>query len=242
MIVCENLNKIFTKNTGIYDINLNFMPGIIYGIIGYNGAGKTTLLRCIEGLYLPTSGNIMHNKINTKNENDFINYRKNISFLPSDEYLYSNLTCNENIELATILRTGHNKLTKNTLGLIKYFDADSFLNRKFKYCSTGMKKKIQLIISLIGNINTIIWDEPNDGLDIVSNIKLKNILNYFKEQNITILFSSHVIEFLSDFIDYCILIQKGRIIEQNTIDKIGSLDELLLKYIDKDSLIPPFML
>jgi len=55
MIKCENLSKIFSENAGIMEINLQFSPGTIYGIIGYNGSGKTTLLNCIEGLYTPTS-------------------------------------------------------------------------------------------------------------------------------------------------------------------------------------------
>jgi ABC-type multidrug transport system ATPase subunit len=72
MILCENLSKTFGSNSGIKDVNLQFTPGIIYGIIGYNGAGKTTLFNCIEGLYIPTSGFVSHNNVNTTNDNDFL--------------------------------------------------------------------------------------------------------------------------------------------------------------------------
>jgi len=105
MIVCENLSKIFNANSGIKNINLEFLPGIIYGIIGYNGAGKTTLLNCIEGLYTPTSGFISHNDIKTTSEKEFVSLRRKIAFLPGDDYLYPQLTCMENIELAAILKT-----------------------------------------------------------------------------------------------------------------------------------------
>jgi ABC-type multidrug transport system ATPase subunit len=177
MIICENLTKLFDASSGIKDINLEFSPGIIYGIIGYNGAGKTTLLNCIEGLYVPTSGSVCHNNIKTVNENEFLPYRRKIAFLPSDDYLYAKMTCMENIELAAILRTGKNKLPPETQELIKYFDVAEFLYKRFCDCSAGMKKKVQIIVSLIGEIDTIIWDEPNDGLDIISNIKIKNLLN-----------------------------------------------------------------
>jgi len=237
VIICENLSKMFGSNMGIKNINLQFTPGIIYGIIGYNGAGKTTLFNCIEGLYIPTSGFVSHNNIKTTNESDFLPYRKNIAFLPNDDYLYPYLTCLENIELSTILKTGKNKLLNETIELIRYFEINEYLHKKFRECSTGMKKKVQMIISLIGEISTIIWDEPNNGLDIVSNIKIKNLLNHYKSKNVTILFSSHVIEFLENFVDHCILIHKGEIIENNDIQNIGSLEKLFLRNIPENDLI-----
>jgi ABC-type multidrug transport system ATPase subunit len=209
------------------------------GIIGYNGAGKTTLLRCIEGLYLPTSGHVFHDDVDTKKEKEFLRLRKKIAYLPTDEYLYRKLTCTENIELATILRTGKNNLTDETRELITYFEAHDFLNKRFCDCSTGMKKKIQIIISLIGEIDTIIWDEPNDGLDIITNLRIKSLLNYYKSKNTTILLSSHVLEFLNDFIDRCILLQDGKVIEEQDVKNIKSLEALYIKYIEKDKIVYP---
>jgi ABC-type multidrug transport system ATPase subunit len=236
MILCENLSKIFWSNTGIKNVNLNFEQGIIYGIIGYNGAGKTTLFNCIEGIYIPTSGFITHNNIKTTNEKDFLPYRRKIAFLPNEDYLYPNLTCMENIELATILKTGKNKILNETNELLRYFEINNYLHKKFKECSTGMKKKVQMVISLIGEIDTIVWDEPNNGLDIVSNIKITNLLNHYKSKNKTILFSSHVIEFLENFVDHCVLLNEGEVVENNNIKNIGSLENLFLKYLSKNNM------
>jgi len=236
MIVCEHLNKLFNANSGIKDINLQFSPGIIYGIIGYNGAGKTTLLNCIEGLYIPTSGFVSHDNVKTTNDKDFLHCRRKIAFLPSDDYLYPKLTCMENIELATILKTGKNKLSHETEELIRFFEIDSYLHKDFKDCSTGMKKKVQIVVSLIGEIDTIIWDEPNNGLDIVSNMKIKNLLKHYKSKNVTILFSSHVIEFLNDFVDHCILLNEGNIVENKDVKDIGSLETLFLNNLPQNIL------
>ena len=239
IILCENLTKLFDANSGIKEINLQFAPGIIYGIIGYNGAGKTTLLNCIEGLYIPTSGSVNHNGIKTNNEKEFLPYRRKISFVPTYDYLYPKLTCIENIELAAILRTGKNKISNETQELIKYFEINSFLHKKFIHCSTGMRKKVQIITSLIGEIDTIIWDEPNDGLDIISNMKIKNILKYYKEKNITILFSCHIIEFLDNFIDHCILLKEGTIAENKSMENIDSLEKLYIGHIPEHVLDLP---
>jgi len=240
MIVCENLTKLFNADSGIKNVNLQFSPGIIYGIIGYNGAGKTTLLNCIEGLYTPTSGFVSHNEIKTTNEKEFLPYRRKIAFLPSDDYLYPKLTCMENIELAVILRTGKNKLPKETEELMRYFEIDKFQHKRFMDCSAGMKKKTQIVVSLTGGIDTIIWDEPNDGLDIISNMKVKNLLKNYKSKNVTILFSCHVIEFLDGFIDHCILIKEGEIAENTAIQNIASLEKLYLGYLPPDALVSPF--
>ena len=240
MITCEHLSKLFDAISGIKNVSLSFSPGIIYGIIGYNGAGKTTLLNCIEGLYIPTSGSVSHNGIKTTNEKEFLPHRRKLSFLPSDDYLYPQLSCAENIELVTILRTGKNKLLKETNELIRYFEIDKFLNKRFMDCSTGMKKKTQIVASLIGEIDTIIWDEPNDGLDIISNMKIKELLKYYKEKNTTILFSCHVIEFLEGFIDHCILLKEGEIAENTAIQNIPSLEKLYLGYLPSNALSSPF--
>jgi len=237
MIICEHLTKLFDANSGIKDISVQFSPGIIYGIIGYNGSGKTTLLNCIEGLCIPTSGFVSHDNVKTTDDKDFPHFRRKIAFLPSDDYLYPRLTCMENIELSTILRTGKNKISPETDELIRYFEIDSFLHKRFMDCSTGMKKKVQIVVSLIGEIDTIIWDEPNNGLDIISNMKIKNLLKHYKsKKNITILFSSHVIEFLNDFVDHCILLHEGNIIENKDMQSIGSLEMLFLNNLPQNVL------
>jgi ABC-type multidrug transport system ATPase subunit len=241
MIICERLTKLYNDNSGIKEINLEFSSGVIYGIIGYNGSGKTTLLNCIEGLYVPTSGYVTHNNIKTINEKDFLQCRRKIAFLPSDEYLYPKLSCVENIELATILRTGQNKLLHETNELMRYFEIEPYLNKKFKDCSSGMKKKIQIIVSLIGEIETIIWDEPNDGLDIVSNIKIKNLLKHYKTKNKIIIISSHVIEFLDNFVDHCVLLHDGNVIENKAIKMIGSIEQLFINNLPQNIMEINFM-
>jgi len=237
MIICEHLTKLFDANSGIKDINLQFSPGIIYGIIGNNGSGKTTLLNCIEGLYIPTSGFVSHDNVKTTEAKNFLPHRRKIAFLPSDDFLYPQLTCLENIELSTILRTGVNKLSPETNELIRYFEIGSFLHKRFGDCSDGMKKKAQIVVGLIGEIDTIIWDEPNDSLDIISNMKIKTLLRHYKnKKNITILLSSHVIEFLNDFVDHCILLHEGNMIENTDIQDIGSLEKLFLNNLPQNVL------
>jgi len=236
MIICENLSKMFNENSGIRNINLQFLPGKIYGIAGCNGSGKTTLFNCIEGLYTPTSGFVSHDNTRTSDNNEFPAVRRKIAFLPSDDYLYPKLTCMENIELATVLKTDKNRLLSETEELIRFLEIDQFIHKRFNECSSGMKKKVQIVISLIGDIDAIIWDEPNNGLDVVSNIKIKNLLKYYKSKSKVILFSSHVIEFLENFADFCILLHEGEVIENKEMREGESFENLFINRMPQNNL------
>ena len=103
--------------------------------------------------------------------------------------------------------------------MIRFLEVDKYIHKQFNQCSSGMKKKVQIVISLIGDIDTIIWDEPNNGLDVVSNIKIKNLLKYYRDNNKIILFSSHVIEFLENFTDVCVLLNEGEVIENKEMQE-----------------------
>ncbi|MCL2556945.1 MAG: ABC transporter ATP-binding protein [Treponema sp.] len=233
MIRCENLSKLFRDDCGIKNISMDFSPGIIYGIIGHNGAGKTTLFNCIQGLAAATTGSVSHFGLRTSDDKNFAERRRKIAFLPAEDYLYPKLTCMENIELATILKTGRNKITDETKDLIQYLDVEPYLHKQFRDCSSGMKKKAQIVVSLIGDIDTIIWDEPNNGLDVISNIKIKKLLLHYKSKNAIILFSSHVIEFLENFADRCVLLRDGEIVEDKAARDIDSLESLFLGHLPR---------
>jgi ABC-type multidrug transport system ATPase subunit len=233
MIICADLSKVFDGGAGIRKVNLRFSPGRVYGIIGANGAGKTTLLRCLEGLYRPSSGSVSFDGVPTSDDRSFGEKRKHISYLPNEEYLYPKLSCRENIVLSQILRNGSDRLSPETEDLIDYFEIRPYLDKPFGLCSTGMKKKVQIAAGLTGDIHTLIWDEPNDGLDILANIKMKALLGKYKQQGKTIILSSHVIEFLEHFIDTCVVIQDGTIMDERDRNGIASLQDHYLGIIYK---------
>jgi Cu-processing system ATP-binding protein len=230
MITCSALSKLFNENSGIQDIDLRFEPGRIYGVIGANGSGKTTLLRCIEGLYYPGSGLVLHDGVSTKSNRQFAQKRKQISYLPTDDFLYPKLSCRENIILANLLRNNSEKLDGKTLELIDFFEIGPYLDKPFGACSTGMKKKAQIVASLAGEVTTILWDEPNDGLDILANIRMKELLTRYKAEGKIIIISSHVVEFLEHFIDTCIILRDGRACDVREGTAIESLQEHYLSF------------
>jgi len=95
-----------------------------------------------------------------------------------------------------------------------------------------MRKKLQLILSLTGEVDTILWDEPNDGLDLLANLKLKKLLEWYKGRGATILISCHVLEFLRDFIDEAVILREGRVAARVTGRDQAALEEVYLGGVD----------
>jgi ABC-2 type transport system ATP-binding protein len=195
MITIENLVVSYDKGHNIIDLlNLVLSENTINGIVGLNGAGKTTLLNSIYGLKRIDSGSIKFNdgKIN----------KKEISFLETENYFYSNITGREYLSL--FKNPDYNVDKWNQLFLLPL---DSIVDDY----STGMKKKLALMGILKQDKNIMILDEPFNGLDIETCRIIRQILLKLKGHNKTIIITSHIIETLTNLCDYIHYLEKGQI-------------------------------
>ncbi|WP_220473113.1 ATP-binding cassette domain-containing protein, partial [Staphylococcus gallinarum] len=185
------------KNTNIlHNINYNFKKNNIYGLLGPNGAGKTTLFKAILEV-IDYSGEI----VSRNNE---------IGHLIESPAFYSNLTCEENLHLhATYI--GINKL--NIDKLLETVNLKEAKKKKFKNLSMGMKQRLGIAKTLIGSANTILLDEPSNGLDPMGIKDIRDILlNEVKDENRITIVSSHILRELSEFTDIFVFIKDGKII------------------------------
>ena len=188
----KNISKKFNGNLVLDNINMELYTNNIYGFSGRNGSGKSVLLKIISGLYFPTTGDIY---LNDKK----INYHE--SFLPSLGVLiespkfFHNLTCYENLE---IIGNINNKVSKedilNTLKIVNLLDEK---DKKFSKCSLGMKQKLGIAAAIINNPDILILDEPFNGIEEVSVIKIKEYLKSIKDNKIIII-STHIKEDLEE--------------------------------------------
>ena len=195
MITIENLTVSYVSGQNVIDsLNLVLSENTINGIVGLNGAGKTTLLNSIYGLKSIDSGKILHNdgKIN----------KQEMSFLVTENYFYSNITGREYLDLF-----------KNTI-----YDDDKW-NQLFLLpldviiddYSSGMKKKLALMGILKQDKPVMILDEPFNGLDIETCRIIRQILLKLKDQNKTIITTSHIIETLTNLCDFIHYLENGKI-------------------------------
>jgi ABC-2 type transport system ATP-binding protein len=195
MITIENLVVSYDKGHNIIDLlSLVLSENTINGIVGLNGAGKTTLLNSIYGLKKIDSGAIKFHdgKIN----------KKEISFLETENYFYSNITGREYLSL--FKNPDYNVDKWNQLFLLP-------LDTIIDDYSTGMKKKLALMGILKQDKNIMILDEPFNGLDIETCRIIRQILLKLKGHKKTIIITSHIIETLTNLCDYIHYLEKGQI-------------------------------
>lgn len=205
----KNLNKTYGKNRVLNDVSLNVKQNEIVGFIGPNGAGKSTTMKCIANLIYPDSGEVWINGYDLfKNREKALS---NQSALIESPGLYQDMTGKENINLIADLRN----ISKSRVAEIYEFtEIGDALNRKTSGYSMGMKQRLALGIALLTNPKLLILDEPTNGLDPTGVIKLRSTLQKLvKEENISILFSSHQLGEVEKLANRIICINKGEIIE-----------------------------
>lgn len=205
MITISNLTISYSNKKVIDKLNLSLNEGLIHGIVGLNGAGKTTFLNALYGLKTADSGSILFN-------NQKIN-RKDVSYLVTENFFYSNITGSEYLALFKNSKfdiAEWNKLFSLPLDTV----IDGY--------STGMKKKLALLGVIKQDKSLMILDEPFNGLDIEACRIIRMILLKLKERNKTVIITSHIIETLTNLCDNIHYLENGTI--KYSKDKNGFSD------------------
>ena len=186
MISINNLTVSYNNQDNVIEeLNLQMNENCIHGIVGLNGSGKTTLLNSVFGLKKYNQGEILFNKKKLT--------KKDISFLPTENYFYPNITGREYLKLFKNQKFDTKKW--NSLFVLP-------LDKIIDTYSTGMKKKLALLGMLKNNKPIMILDEPFNGLDIETSRIIRSILIRFRKSKKTIIISSHIIETLTNMCDY----------------------------------------
>lgn len=201
MINIINLNKRFSDNIVISNLNLKIEDGIITALVGINGAGKSTLIRILAGLYKQDSGTII---MNPKTKIGVL--------LGGDVSLYKNLTGYEIIQyFGKLYGLNKNAIDDRINNLDSILHFSDFINKQAHTYSRGMKQKVAFAISIIHNPDILLLDEPSTGLDLEATNDVINFIKYLKNQEKTILIATHNIFEISDLSDTIAFIAQGKI-------------------------------
>lgn len=233
MIKVENLHKKFGKVEVLKELNLTIKSGGIFAVLGPNGSGKTTLIKSILGMVIPNKGTI---KIQ---ENDILGkyeYRNEIDYLPQIANFPSNLTVKELVKMIKNLRS---KPTTDA-ELIELFGLTDFLDQKLGNLSGGTRQKVNLVLTFMFDSPLIILDEPTTGLDPISLLHLKEIIQKEKQQGKTILITSHIMGFVEEVADEIVFLLdgkiyfKGSILELQKTTKQQNLEQAIATILSKN--------
>ena len=228
MIEVKNLSKAFKNSKAVDDLSFNLKSGEVVGLLGENGAGKTTTLRMMSTMLKPTLGSININGYDVvKNSKEV---RKNISILFGGEVgLYDRLTARENIMyFANLYGIDEKEADKRVKELAKEFAMEDFLDKRVAKFSRGMKQKVSIARSIIHYPSVMLLDEPSTGLDVSAVRMVHEFILKCKLEGKTILFSSHSMREVEKLCDRVIIINKGKFIEE------GTIEELKKKYNNDD--------
>ncbi|MCR4566425.1 MAG: ABC transporter ATP-binding protein [Pseudobutyrivibrio sp.] len=215
----NNLEKRYGSFTALNGVNMAVPKGSIYGFVGKNGAGKTTLIRHLCGLQEQTSGSfeLMGIKDNDKAINKA---RRRIGAVVESPAIYKDMTARDNLKQQYL-----------TLGLPTFDGIDELLEivgladtgkKKAGKFSLGMRQRLGIAIALCGKPDLIILDEPTNGLDPQGIIEIRElIIKLNKEQGISFIISSHILDELARVATYYGFIDKGRIVKEMSAEELG---------------------
>ncbi len=209
-----DITKKFAKKTAVSSVNMTIKKGDIYGFIGRNGAGKTTLIKMLVGLSRPTSGSIelFGNKRLDKARHKIGTVIEAPAFVP-------NLSARQNMLIQwKLLGSKDKSIIDETLKLVGLSDVG---RKKVKKFSLGMKQRLGIAMTLMGDPEFLILDEPTNGLDPEGIIEVRNMLKRInQERGLTILISSHILGELSKLATRYGIINDGVLIDEFTGDEL----------------------
>lgn len=213
VIEISELTKFYGKVRGIENVTLSIEKGEIFGFIGPNGAGKSTTIRLLLNLIFPTGGRASILGMDMIRETKKI--KQHIGYVPSEANAYSAMTVNEFLEYSGRFYSLSDISEKKTR-LSALFDLD--LKRKVADLSTGNRRKVAIIQSLLHSPELLILDEPTTGLDPLMQSRFFDLLHEENKKGVTIFYSSHVLSEIQMLCGRVAIIRDGRITKVEEIE------------------------
>lgn len=217
--------------TAVDHLSFSAYKGEVFGLLGPNGAGKTTTLRMLATLIKPDSGDAMidgSSVVKTPGE-----VRSKIGFLTSELKLENFFTPNYLFEFfSNLYGVEADVREERKKRLFEKFGIDKFAEVKVANLSTGMKQKVSLVISLVNDPQIIIFDEPTNGLDVITAKVVTDFLLELKEEGKTIIVSTHIFSLIEKICDRVGIIINGQMVMCDTLENITAEKSLEEKFFD----------
>ena len=211
----KNLSKSFGEKKVIDKISFTCSSGIATGLLGRNGAGKTTTIRTVLGIITRDGGEVL------LDGRPLPPYYSPIGYLPEERGMYPKLKIEEQLVYFATLRNMSAKDAKKSLGYwLERFEMTEYQGKNFEVLSKGNQQKIQLIAALLHNPSIVILDEPFSGLDPVNALLLKSVVLELIAGGKLVIFSSHQMNFVEDFCEEVVMIDKGVLVLDGNLNKI----------------------
>ncbi|WP_077298560.1 ABC transporter ATP-binding protein [Virgibacillus pantothenticus] len=215
MLVISNVSKKYGKTTALNEISLKLNKGACLGLVGPNGAGKSTLLKIIVHIVQAYEGKVTFTGAPNTDQ------KRTIGYVPQDICLEENVSALQNLYFfGRIYQLRGKVLQKQAEKVLRYIGLSERQKDKVKTFSGGMKRRLNIGCALMHEPQFIIMDEPTVGIDPQSRHYILDMIKQMKEENRTIIYSSHYIEEVNKICDEVAFIDQGKLIEQDTINSL----------------------
>ncbi|MFH1230954.1 MAG: ABC transporter ATP-binding protein [Planctomycetota bacterium] len=219
MIELKEVTKYYGNKLAVDKLTLQIPQGKLFAFIGPNGAGKTTTVKMIAGLLQPTSGEII---IDGKNmRQDSLDIKQMISYIPDQPFLYEKLSGFEFLNfVAQMYKITPDDFNSQVTHYLNLFQMNNYIDQLIEGYSLGMKQKLVIVTALIHNPSVIIVDEPLVGLD-PANVKIvKEIFRQQVQKGTIIFMSTHILSIAQEIADIIGVIHQGKLIAQGTFSEL----------------------
>lgn len=232
MIDIQHVTKIYKLNrkqmeeqktksnmkVAVKDVSLSARPGEIFGILGPNGAGKTTLLRCVSTLLEPTEGQITVNGFDTRTQGEEV--RRTTAFLTNEVKLDAHFSPKYQFRFfGRLYGISEEQIEARRKELFEYFGITDFEDKRIEELSTGMKQKASIAVSLVHDPDVVIFDEPTNGLDIITARAVTDYLRLLRDRGKLVIVSTHIMPEAQKLCDRMAMIINGSCVFQGTLEE-----------------------
>ena len=239
MIKVTNLYKSFGKVEAVKVISFEVRDGEITGLLGPNGAGKTTTLRMLYSLLPPDKGEIRIDGLDPTR--DAMAIKRTLGVVPDSRGLYTRMSAYENIAYYGELHGMSSEDIKSRIEeLVETLDMSDFIDRRTEGFSQGQRVKVAIARAMIHKPQTVMLDEPSNGLDVMSTRALRRYVLDLKNAGHSVILSTHIMQEVAALCDRIVIIANGQIAADGTADELleqsgcSSLEDAFVRLIGSE--------
>jgi ABC-2 type transport system ATP-binding protein len=225
MLELKGISKKYAAFTVVKDVSFEVGPGEVLGYLGPNGAGKTTTIKMLAGLLEPTKGEILFEGRGVKH--DLFGYKSRLGYVPEQSEIYSHLSAYDYLVMIGRLRgLREAPLKERVKAFLRVFDLEQDMHGPIASYSKGMRQKVLLSAALLHDPDILLLDEPLSGLDVTTALVIRDLIRRLAAENKIIIYSSHVLEVTEKICTKVIILHKGEIVANDSVENLRHLMHL----------------
>jgi len=227
----KNLTKFYGPIRALNDVSFNVQEGSVFGILGPNGSGKTTLLGIVMDILKASSGHYLW-----RGQPGSASMRQQIGTLLETPNFYHYLGGEKNLRIAAEVKQRGQEDIEKVLHLVNLYQRK---DSKFSTYSLGMKQRLAIASTLLGNPNILVFDEPTNGLDPAGIAEIRQLIKELNSQGKTIIMASHILDEVEKVCTHVAIIQRGELMATGSVQDIldtKAVDEMVFELAADDLL------